>query len=151
MRNSKKIIQKGGIISQVTQNIKNKIKIKINPGESELAFCDLRQPQYRPMNSVKNIKSGIPIIIVKKKNGFNQSSNYYAIKMPEPAILAQGLGKNEFYNNLDNLRKQNSNNSNENKLLATKILIFFKLNWGNNPPFSEDFYNLNTYFMSKTL
>ena len=153
MRNSKKIIQKGGIISQVTQNIKNKIKKTLNPGESELAFCDLRQPQYRP-NSVTNFKSGIPIIIVKKKNDFNQSSNYYAIKMPEPAIkmpepaiLAEGLGKKEFY---DNLIIKKSNNSNENKLLATKILIFFKLNWGNNPPFSEDFYDLNEYFISQT-
>jgi len=35
--------------------------------------------------------------------------------------------------------------------MATKILIFFKLSWGNNPPFSEDFYDLNAYFMSKTL
>ena len=55
MRNSKKIIQKGGIIAQVNNN-KNKIKKTLNPGESELAFCDLRQPQYR-LNSFTNIKS----------------------------------------------------------------------------------------------
>ena len=143
MRNSKKII------AQVNNNTKKIIKNTLNPGEFELAFCDLRQPQYRPnMNSVTNFKLGIPIIIVKKKNGFNQSSNYYAIKTPDNDILTEGLGKKEFYDNLDNLRKNTSNN--ENKLLATKILIFFKLYWGNNPPFSEDFYDLNTYFMSKT-
>ncbi len=148
MRNSKKIIQKGGfIIAQVNNNNKNSIKRIINPGELELAFCDLRQNQYRPLN-IQNFKSGIPIIIVKKKNGFNQPSNYSAIKMPDPTILAQGLGKKQFYENLDNLRKTNVND--EDKLLETKILIFFKLNWGNYPPFSEEFYDLNEYFMSKT-
>ena len=70
-----------------------------------------------------------------------------AIKSQEPVVIADGLGKKGFY---DNLIKKKSNNSNENKLLATKILIFFKLNWGNNPPFSEDFYDLNTYFISQT-
>jgi len=73
MRNSKKIIQKGGIIAQVNNITKNNIKRTLNSEESELAFCDLRQPQYRPnMNSVTNFNLGIPIIIVKKKNGFNQ-------------------------------------------------------------------------------
>jgi len=97
MRNSKKII------AQVNNNTKKIIKNTLNPGEFELAFCDLRQPQYRPnMNSVTNFKLGIPIIIVKKKNGFNQSSNYYAIKVDtnSPKILAEGLGKKEFYDNL---------------------------------------------------
>jgi len=145
MRNSKKIIQKGGIIAQVNNITKNNIKKKLVSGE--LVFCNLNQKNPRP-NNIANFKSGIPIIIVKKKNGFNQSSNYYAIKTPDNDILTEGLGKKEFYDNLDNLRKNTSNN--ENKLLATKILIFFKLYWGNNPPFSEDFYDLNTYFMSKT-
>jgi len=171
MRNSKKIIQKGGIIVKVNETTKNNIKKII--GSEELAFCDLRQPQKRP-NGVTNFNSEIPIIIVKKKNGFNQSSNYYAIKVDTYTntlkILAEGLGKKEFYDNLiikksnssndnkiiknskneDNLRKKNSKNEDENKLLSTKILIFFKLNWGNNPPFSEDFYDLNNYFVSRT-
>ena len=159
MRNSKKIIQKGGIISQVTQNIKNNIK-KILASE-ELVFCDFRQKHFRP-NGIANFKLGIPIIIVKKKNGFNQPSNYYAIKMPkptiksqepdikmpepdikmpepdikmpeqaiksqEPDIIADGLGKKGFY---DNLIKKKSNSSNDNKIYATKILIFFKVSWG---------------------
>lgn len=156
MRNSKKII------AQVNNNTKNNVKKILNPGESELAFCDLRQHQFRPnMMSVTNFNLGIPIIIVKKKNGFNQSSSYYAIKMPEqaikmpepdikmpePVIIADGLGKKGFY---DNLIKKKSNSYNENKIYATKILIFFKLNWGNYPPFSEDFYDLNEYFISQT-
>ena len=146
MRNSKKIIQKGGAIAQVNNQTKEKIKKILDFEESELAFCDLKQPQNRP--NIKNFKDGIPIIIVKKKNGVNQPSNYYAIKTESFNILAKGLGKKEFYDNLDNLRKQNS--TNQDKLLATKILIFFKILWGNYPPFSEEFYDLNTYFMSKT-
>jgi hypothetical protein len=165
MHNSKKIIQKGGIITQVNITTKNNIKKILESGE--LVFCDLRQPHFR-LNGIANFTLGIPIIIVKKKNGFNQPSNYYAIKMPEPTIksqepaiiipeptiksqeptiIADGLGKKEFY---DNLIKKKSNSSNENKIYATKILIFFKLNWGNYPPFSEDFYDLNEYFISQT-
>jgi hypothetical protein len=145
MRNSKKIIQKGGIIAQVNNTTKNNIKKILASGE--LVFCNLNQKNPRP-NNIANLKSGIPIIIVKKKNGFNQPSNYYAIKTPDNDILTEGLGKKQFYDNLDNLRKQNTNH--ENNLLATKILIFFKVSWGNNPPFSEDFYDLNTYFISQT-
>jgi hypothetical protein len=71
-------------------------------------------------------------VIVKKKNSFNQPSNYYAIRFDNSnlSILAQGLGKEQFYNNLDNLRKS-ENSTDENKILATKILIFFKIAWTN--------------------
>lgn len=106
-------------------------------------------------------------MIVKKKNSFNKPSNYYAVKIDNSnlSILAQGLGKEQFYNNLDNLRKNRNNNSVlednlkksnnknsvlENKMLATKILIFFKLTWSHPPLFSEEFYDLNNYFISKT-
>lgn len=132
----------------MNNNNKNSIKKIINPGELELAFCDLRQNQPRSLN-IPEFNSGIPIIIVKKKNGFNQPSNYYAIKMPDPTILAEGIGKSQFYENLDNLKKNNPND--ENKILAIKLQIFFKLYWGNEPPFSKEFYDLNAYFMSKTL
>ena len=96
MRNSKKIIQKGGIITQVNNTTKNNIKKILASGE--LVFCNLNQKNPRP--NIANFTSGIPIIIVKKKNGINQPSNYYAIKMPEPDIIADGLDKKEFYDNL---------------------------------------------------
>ena len=83
---------------------KNNIK-KILASE-ELVFCDLRQKHFRP-NGIANFTPEIPIIIVKKKNGFNQPSNYYAIKTPDNNILTEGLGKKQFYDNLDNLRKKN--------------------------------------------
>ena len=44
----------------------------------------------------------------------------------------------EFYNNLDNNKK----------VLATKIIIFFKIDRRNNQLFSE-FYDLNEYFMCR--
>jgi len=140
----KKNIQKGGEVSNTN---KAKIKNLIGSGESRLVFCDLRIPIYTL--GVSNFIQGIPIIIVKKKNIINHPSNYYAIeKKPDNnfEILAQALGKERFYDDLNSIKQLKSNKS----ALVTKILIFFKLNWNiNDPHFCQEFYDLNRYFMSR--
>jgi len=140
----KKNRQKGGEVNNT-----NKVKIKnlISSGESRLVFFDLRISFYTL--GITNFNQGIPIIIVKKKNRINQQSNYYAIKQnPDNnfEILAEALGKERFYDVLNIIKQKRTTNS----LLAIKILIFFKLNWYNDPNFCEEFYDLNRYFMSRS-
>ena len=167
-------------------NIKNLFKPSIK--DSDLSFCDLREGFITHYNGLEIGK--IPIIIVKKKNGVNKSSTYYAFNTNGNTILAEGIGKKEFYdilkklkdkvnvnvsvknksriigyshNNLFESRRNNNtttatvtynrkstNNDFKNAILATKIIIFFKTYWSNNKPFSEEFYDLNNYFMSMT-
>jgi len=139
----KKNRQKGGEVSNT-----NKVKIKnlIGSGESRLVFCDLRTP--KAYLGIENFKRGIPIIIIKKKNRINDPSNYYAMHQIDTdfQILAQGSGKEEFYNNLNSLKDKKNSNS----VLATKILIFFKINWNiNDLHFCQEFYDLNKYFISR--
>ena len=85
MRNSKKIIQKGGIITQVNNTTKNNIKKIL--ASRELVFCNLNQKNPRP--NIANFTSGIPIIIVKKKNGFNKPSYYIAFKIDSNEIYSE--------------------------------------------------------------
>jgi hypothetical protein len=111
-----------------------------------LVFCDLRRAVFA--QGVANFRNGISIIIVKKKNIINQPSNYYAIEInPDNIfkILAQGLGKESFYDALNSIKQQNSNKS----VSAIRILIYFKLDWSGPPQFCEEFNDLNRYFMSR--
>jgi len=64
------------------------------------------------------------------------------------------MGKEEFYNNLDELRKNKNNNINSIKkaLYATKIMILLKSDFYGNQNrklYGPDFYDLNEYFMSR--
>ena len=140
----KKNIQNGG---EVNNTNKAKIKNIIRSDESRLVFCDLRTP--RVALGIENFNRGIPIIIIKKKNRINNPSNYYAIHQIDTnfQILAQGIGKEAFYNDLNSLKDKKNSNS----VLATKILIFFKIDWiiFRDPHLSEEFYDLNKYFMSR--
>jgi len=94
---TKKNRQKGGELNNTNKTI---IKNLIRSGESRLVFCDLR---------IQNFNEGIPIIIIKKKNRINNPSNYYAIEInPENnnfEILAQGQGKESFYNALNSVKQ----------------------------------------------
>lgn len=141
---TKKNRQKGG---ELNNNNKIIIKNLIGSGNSRLVFCDLRRVVFA--QGVANFSNGISIIIVKKKNIINQQSNYYAIEInPENnnfEILAQGQGKESFYNALNSVKQQRSNKS----ALATKILIYFKLDWTGSTQFCEEFNDLNRYFMSR--
>ena len=122
------------------------IKNLIRSDESRLVFCDLIKVYYTL--GVANFLNGIPIIIVKKKNRINEPSNYYAIEKKSDnnfEILAQGQGKESFYNALNSVKQQRSNKS----ALATKILIYFKLDWTGSTQFCEEFNDLNRYFMSR--
>ena len=85
-----------------------------------------------------------------KKNRINEPSNYYVIEIKPDnnfEILAQGLGKESFYDALNSIKQQKSNKS----VLAIRILIYFKINWRilRNPFFCDEFYDLNRYFMSR--
>ena len=150
--------QKGGydINKNNKKYIKNKLYVYVQ--DSDLSFNDVRKPKNHYSYN-KRLNDEFQIIIVKQKNGINKSSTYYAIQMDNgsPTFFAIGIGKEDFYNKLKEIRDRANNNLNlknsipnkKNAIIATKILIYYKTNWYNYEPFSKEFYDLNKYFMSR--
>ena len=188
---SQKIIKKGGqndanrtlqnqnreyqmIKNQMIQHIKNRQNIwgEILPELSKLSICDLRT--YKSFYA-EVARLAVDIIVVKKKNDFNKSSNYIAIILRcndsreciPGEVFVSALGKEEFFNKIYDKWMSNKqatiankrvNNANfiekvEEAIIAAKIIKFFGKNYDRyyRPPFSKEFYDLNKYFKMKDI
>ena len=188
---SQKIIKKGGqndanrtlqnqnreyqmIKNQMIQHIKNRQNIwgEILPDLSKLSICDLRTyNSFYP----EVARLAVDIIVVKKKNGFNKSSNYIAIILScddsreciPSEVFVSALGKEDFFkkiyekwtsNKQATIANKRVNNENlkkkvEEAIIAAKIIKFFGKNYDRyyRPPFSKEFYDLNNYFRMRDI